>query len=310
MRVLHLSDPHLMAPGDVHHGAVDTLAATRRVLAACAELPTPDLVVVSGDVSDDGTVESYEAARDVIGGWARVRGARAVFAMGNHDQRATFRQVLGDGHLDAPAPRPSTPALPGATCPSTRSPGSGGRRVVTLDSSVPRAGYGRVDAAQLAWLREELRTPAPAGTVLVLHHPPLPPVTRLHTALQLQDPAPLGEVVAASDVLVVLAGHYHHPMSGIFGGRLVVVAPAIANRTDTGCPGAPSAPCAAAGPPWSTSAPSRGRSPPCTWSRHPTTARRSSPTGGGGRADRPARRPRTPRVAAAVTGDRAGRPRR
>jgi len=40
-------------------------------------------------------------------------------------------------------------------------------------------------------------------------------------------------VLAGSDVRVILSGHYHHAMSGVFAGRPVVVAPGVANRTDT-----------------------------------------------------------------------------
>ncbi|WP_258724877.1 metallophosphoesterase [Cellulomonas sp. NS3] len=256
LRILHLSDTHLSAPGVLHHGAVDTLEATRRVLAACAVLPAPDVVVVSGDVSDDGSPESYAAARDVVGGWAHARGARVVLAAGNHDQRDPFRAVLGDGHLgdgragdgragEASAAGDEAAAPGGATAEGTAAEGSaageridavswvGAHRLVTLDSSVPGAGYGRLDAAQLDRLREELRTPAPGGTVLVVHHPPLPPVTRLHHVLRLRGLDGLAAALAGSDVRVVLSGHYHHATTGMFAGRPVVVAPGVANRTDT-----------------------------------------------------------------------------
>ncbi|MGH3613252.1 MAG: metallophosphoesterase family protein [Pseudonocardia sp.] len=43
-----------------------------------------------------------------------------------------------------------------------------------LDSTVPGRAYGEVRPDQLAWLRAELTEPAPAGTVLALHHPALP----------------------------------------------------------------------------------------------------------------------------------------
>ncbi|MFS0701404.1 metallophosphoesterase [Cellulomonas sp. 179-A 4D5 NHS] len=251
LRILHLSDTHLSAPGVLHHGAVDTLEATRRVLDACAVLPPPDVVVVSGDVSDDGSVESYEAARDVVGGWAHARGARVVLAAGNHDQRGPFRRVLGDGHLgdgrvgDGRAGAAGVVATAGATTAGATTAGATtgdpvdgvswvrGHRLLTLDSSVPGAGYGTLDAAQLDRLREELRTPAPGGTVLVVHHPPLPPVTRLHHVLRLRGLDELAAALAGSDVRVVLAGHYHHATTGLFAGRPVVVAPGVANRTDT-----------------------------------------------------------------------------
>jgi 3',5'-cyclic AMP phosphodiesterase CpdA len=48
-----------------------------------------------------------------------------------------------------------------------------GYRFVTLDSLVPGQGYGWISRAQLDWLRGALAAPAPRGTVLVVHHPPI-----------------------------------------------------------------------------------------------------------------------------------------
>ncbi|MFC7403726.1 metallophosphoesterase [Georgenia alba] len=235
VRILHLSDTHFLAEG--RHNGVDTLAATERVLAACSELEPPDVVVVSGDVSEDGTPESYELARSVIGSWAHGVGAPAIFAVGNHDRRAPFRAVLGDGHLasfsdihgDAEEVRHG---------PRTDAPVDGvsihdGLRVVTLDTSVPGAGRGELAPASLAWLREVLAEPAPRGTVIVLHHPPLHPATRLHEAIRLRRPEALVEAVTGTDVRVMLAGHYHHAMTGVLSGIPVVVTPGVTNRTET-----------------------------------------------------------------------------
>lgn len=250
LRILHLSDTHLLAAG-LHHGRVDTLAATRRVLEACAALPSPDLVVVSGDVSDDGTVASYEAARAVVGGWARDRGAAMILTVGNHDDRTAFRAALGDGHLGSepdagqdamsatsvPAVLdvPVVPAVPAVdpVQPVDAVSWLGGWRLVTLDTSVPGAGHGELEEDQLAWLRGVLAAPAPRGTVLVLHHPPLAPATRLHVLLRLRGTESLAATLAGSDVRVILSGHYHHAVSGVFAGRPAVVAPGVANRTET-----------------------------------------------------------------------------
>ncbi|MBG0741464.1 metallophosphoesterase, partial [Paeniglutamicibacter antarcticus] len=99
LKILHLSDTHLNGGGTLHSGVVDTVANLRGVLAKLAHLDQLDLLVVSGDVSDDGSAESYELTRTLLLDFARVRGAAVVLAMGNHDQRETFRQVLGSGHL-------------------------------------------------------------------------------------------------------------------------------------------------------------------------------------------------------------------
>jgi 3',5'-cyclic AMP phosphodiesterase CpdA len=213
LRILHLSDTHLYGDGRLHYGIVDTLAALDRVLARAASLTAVDVVVASGDLSDDGTAASYRALKGTLEPWAAERGAALVYAMGNHDLPEAFEEVLGARE----------------TVVEVR-----GFRIVTVDTSVPGAGYGRVDGAELERLRTVLAEPSENGTVVVLHHPPVPPTTVLFEPLRFVDPDPLIEVCAAADVRLILAGHYHHGLVTQAGatGIPVVVAPAVANTTD------------------------------------------------------------------------------
>lgn len=213
LRILHLSDTHLYGDGRLHYGLVDTLAALDRVLVRAGEAGAIDLIAASGDLSDDGSAASYRLLRDRLEPWAAARGAAIAYAMGNHDLPDAFEDVLG--------PRETVQEV-------------GGFRVVTVDTTVARAGYGRIGAERLERLRAVLTEPRVNGTVVVLHHPPVPPTTHLFDTLRLVDPQPLLDVCSASDVRLILAGHYHHALVTEAGTRgiPVVVAPAVANTTD------------------------------------------------------------------------------
>nr|WP_281373068.1 metallophosphoesterase [Kineococcus aurantiacus] len=207
-----MSDTHLLAGGALHGGLVDTTAALGHVLESLHRVGPLDAVVVSGDVSDDGTVASYETVRDLVGPFARAHGAVPVFAMGNHDLPEGFTRVLG---------------------PTRSVHDVDGFRFVVLDSSVPGMGYGSLGAEQLDWLRSVLATPAPRGSAVVVHHSPVPAPTVLHEGLKLQDPGGLLAALEGSDVRVVLSGHYHHPAAQtLASGLTLLVAPAVANRAD------------------------------------------------------------------------------
>jgi 3',5'-cyclic AMP phosphodiesterase CpdA len=236
LRVLHLSDTHLTGDGSLHQGTVDTTAALDALLGRLDTVEGVGLVVVSGDLSEDGTTESYAVFLDRVGGWATRHGAALVTVPGNHDQREGFRQVLANGHVLGEGGRPLMHTLEyhPPTVPVWGQSLVAGRRVVTVDTSVPGAGYGSVSEETLDRLRAALAedTGAQHGTVVVLHHPPLPAPTALHEALRLQDPAALGDVLRGTDVRVVLAGHYHHHFAGSIGGVPVLVAPGVANDTD------------------------------------------------------------------------------
>ncbi|NUU06080.1 metallophosphoesterase [Leifsonia sp. C5G2] len=213
LRILHLSDTHLYGDGRLHYGIVDTLAGLDRVLARAGSLAEVDVVAASGDLSDDGSADSYRRLKGTIEPWAAERGAAVVYAMGNHDLRDGFEEVLGARE----------------TVTTVR-----GFRIVTVDTSVPGAGYGSVDGSQLDRLRDVLATPAEHGTIVVLHHPPVAPTTLLFQTLRFVEPEPLLDVCSAGDVRVILAGHYHHGLVTEAGpsGIPVVVAPAVANTTD------------------------------------------------------------------------------
>ncbi|WP_144714809.1 metallophosphoesterase [Curtobacterium pusillum] len=239
LRVLHLSDTHLTGDGALHQGSVDTTAALESVLDRFDGVPGIGLVVLSGDVSEDGSRESYAAVLERVGGWAGRHGAALVAVPGNHDLREGFRQVLANGHVLGEGGRPlaHTMEYHPPTVPVWGQSLVAGRRIVTIDTSVPGAGYGEIAEASLERLRTALAEDhAPHGTVLVLHHPPLPAPTALHDALKLRNPGDLADVIRGSDVRVVLAGHYHHYFAGSLAGVAVLVAPGVANDTDVAGP--------------------------------------------------------------------------
>ncbi|MEV8182629.1 metallophosphoesterase [Specibacter sp. NPDC078692] len=245
LRILHLSDTHLMDAGVLHQGTVDTVAAYSFTLESFANAGPLDLVVLSGDVSDDGSPASYRTLRSLTGDFAARHGAVAIYAMGNHDQRAGFREVLGNGHPDSGSGSSNSGssnsgALSGvelaAQAPIVGISHVAGYRIITVDSSVPGRTHGYVDDEQLAWLRTEMATSYGHGTVVVIHHPPVEPVTALHHGIELMNAGQLAEALAGTDTVAILSGHYHHHLSDVLAAgssRIpVVVTSGIVNSND------------------------------------------------------------------------------
>jgi 3',5'-cyclic AMP phosphodiesterase CpdA len=112
----------------------------------------------------------------------------------------------------------------------------GGLRLIALDSTVPGWHHGDLDAAQLSWLRAELAEPAPRGTILALHHPPLPSHIPFFDILELRDQRGLADAIAGTDVRAILAGHLHYSTSGTFAGVPVSVAAASCYTMDLARP--------------------------------------------------------------------------
>ncbi|WP_270352441.1 phosphodiesterase [Microbacterium testaceum] len=221
--ILHLSDTHLLGGDRLLGDRFDTARHLRRTLAAAeATGVRPDAVVFTGDLTDLGEPEAYRALRDAVEPWAARLGAPVVWVAGNHDERPALRAHL----LDSPATEE----------PVTGVHDLGGLRLIALDSTVPGWHHGDLDAAQLEWLRAELAEPAPLGTILALHHPPLPTHIPFFDILELRDQAGLAEAIAGSDVRAILAGHLHYSTSGTFAGVPVSVASASCYTMDLARP--------------------------------------------------------------------------
>lgn len=234
-RILHLSDTHIPATGTDEDG-VDAVAVLDGLLHDLRHVVDIDLVIVTGDVADDGSVSGVQAVRDRIGAFAAARGVPHIYTTGNHDDRANFASVLGSGHLGADG---------GDICDPLQAHRDrraavsiiNGLRVITLDTLVPGSVHGEVDDAQLSWLEMLLLERAPAGTVVAFHHPPIhirsSPILK---SVGLRDPDRLAAVIRGTDVRAVLCGHYHLQVSGQLGGTPVWVTPGVITRIDFTAP--------------------------------------------------------------------------
>ncbi|MFB2555003.1 phosphodiesterase [Herbiconiux liangxiaofengii] len=221
--IIHISDTHFLADEKPLYGAVDTDATLTQALRQLeASGIRPELLVFTGDIADLGEEDAYRRIRGIVEPAAERMGAKVLWVMGNHDDRSRMRTEL----LDEQA----------ATEPVVASIRLGGLRVVALDSSVPGYHHGELSADQLDWLRDELATPASEGTIVALHHPPIPTTIPLMPILELQRQDELAAVIQGSDVRAVLGGHLHYSTTSMFAGVPVSVAAATCYTMDMAAP--------------------------------------------------------------------------
>ncbi|WP_270409387.1 phosphodiesterase [Microbacterium maritypicum] len=223
--LIHVSDPHFLAGGvrlggryDVEENFARTLEAIRTVH------PHPTAIVVTGDLADLGEPDAYRRLRAAVEPVAEALRAPVIWVAGNHDERPALREGLLD----------LTP---------TEEPVTGvwnldGLRLIALDTSVPGWHYGDLDDGQLAWLAEVLAEPAPHGTLLAMHHPPIPSHLPLFDILELRHQDELADIVRGSDVRGILAGHLHYSSHGLFAGVPVSVASATCYTMNVARPSA------------------------------------------------------------------------
>lgn len=221
--LLHISDTHLRAGDSRLFDLVDGTRALARALEVIeATGVKPDAVVFTGDIADLGETSAYADLKALVEPFADRIGARVLWVMGNHDERGSFRRaLLGE------APELS---------PIDRVDELSGLRVVTLDSTVPGHHHGEVTDSQLEWLAAELATPAPLGTILAMHHPPIPSVLPLAASVELRDQRRLAAVLRGTDVRAIIAGHLHYSTFATFAGIQVSVASSTCYAQDLTVP--------------------------------------------------------------------------
>jgi 3',5'-cyclic AMP phosphodiesterase CpdA len=216
--IVQVSDTHLLDDG-LLYGTVDPVANLTATLELVDSSGTPpDVVLFSGDLADAGGTQAYRRFRAAITPFLAGWGATAVYLPGNHDRREALREeLLGTASSGEPI---------------NQVVWADGLRVVAIDSTVPGAAHGELTDGTLSWLADVLSVPAPWATVLAVHHPPIPGPIEVMNEIGLREPARLAEVLAGTDVAMVLAGHAHQSSAGIVAGIPVWVGTATAYQMD------------------------------------------------------------------------------
>ncbi|MFE1596194.1 phosphodiesterase [Nocardia sp. NPDC058705] len=182
------------------------------VMGYLADLPRrPDVILVTGDITDSGTPEQYAQAR-----LALQTDLPLYLLPGNHDDRANFRTAL----LGEPA----------TTTPINSVHTIGALTVIMLDSSIPGQPAGLLGEDTFDWLRATLAE-LPDGPILVaLHHPPKRVFSPVVDVIALADPGRLAAVVAGDPRIVgILTGHAHAPIATTFAGKPMITCPSTAS---------------------------------------------------------------------------------
>jgi len=200
MKLIQITDLHLRQRGELVCG----LDPAANLEAAVADInrhhADADLVVITGDLSDDGSAASYQLLAETIG--PLVPPSRLL--LGNHDDRSAFSSVF-----------PDAPAEDGFVQSVLDTDAA---RLVFLDTLDAGVVAGRLCARRLAWLDSRLAE-APNPALVFMHHPPfdigMPPLD----GCKLADPQAFGDVLHRhGNVRHIFAGHIHRLCSGTWNG--------------------------------------------------------------------------------------------
>ncbi|PKL98168.1 MAG: 3',5'-cyclic-AMP phosphodiesterase [Gammaproteobacteria bacterium HGW-Gammaproteobacteria-9] len=183
--LVQLTDSHLFAEADGKLLGMNTCDSLERVIElAIDEQPRIDLVLATGDLSQDGSVASYQRFRRLA---ERIE-APARWCPGNHDELAAMREASRGSALMEPVLE------------------IGGWRVVMLDTLVAGSVYGMLRSDQLDLLDQALSEASAHHHLICLHHHPVSIGSRWMDTIGLRNPDALDR---HSNVRALLWGHIH-----------------------------------------------------------------------------------------------------
>ena len=217
MLIAQISDLHFHLEGP----HIDLIRPAERLEAAVQALnrlsTPPDLVLVTGDLTEKGLPEEYEGAGALLAGlhmpWLPIPG--------NHDDADNMRAAFPEMRClrwGAPFMHYVIDEFP--------------IRIVALDTVVPGETHGALCPDRLAWLTEALAAETEKPTLIMMHHPPLDTGLRCmdqHALLEGRDV--FAELIGQySNIERVVCGHMHRHISGRLAGTVVNVCPGVAHQ--------------------------------------------------------------------------------
>ena len=210
--ILQITDTHIVRDGALVSGKLDTAAALARLIIRIQsirhQMGTIDAVLISGDLSDDGSPESYDRFKTLLA----PLNLPLLVIPGNHDARAPMReafvdQFAQDGPLDWVT----------QVCDL---------KIIGLDTLVEGSGKGTLSAQSLAFLKTALTQDKDTPTLITLHHPPF------QSGINFMDDIGLTNRDAFRDVvfghmgqLRIICGHIHSMMVMDVAGHIAISAP-------------------------------------------------------------------------------------
>lgn len=186
----------------------------RAALARVFETPNvPDLLVLSGDLTDHGDPESFEKIAALL---SEVP-CPILPLVGNHDTREELLRAF--------------PACPQADGFVHYVVERGGLAIVCLDTLEPGRHGGAFCAARRDWLRARLDELPDRPVLIFMHHPPVV------SGIDWMDPAPDADWIALfaqsiagheDHIVAIHCGHLHRPLATRFRGIPLGVTPSVA----------------------------------------------------------------------------------
>ena len=205
LRIVQISDIHLTTFPNQDLYGVDTGSSLSKAISDIQNLqPAADLIVVTGDITEDGSVISYQRFAEYM----ETLHCPVYVLPGNHDLAANMTDAFEASTIITYKQNIETH----------------GWHLLLLDSHVAGEEFGQLTTAQLKQLEQSIQTAGSAPILVALHH--TPGKVCPSSGCQLHHPDALLDLLAkAPTVKAVIAGHTHNDSDQLVNDVRVLTCP-------------------------------------------------------------------------------------
>ncbi len=190
LNIVQLTDLHLFSDPKEQLLGVNTEESFLAVLdLALQSHEKPDLMILSGDLTQDGSEEAYNRLQ----GYLSQLDFPCYCLPGNHDNPVLMQSILNRGNIQ--------------TSPHIQ---NNGWQIICLDSKLAGSEGGHLSDQELKKLSKSLADHPNLPTLIAFHHPPLPIDCPWLDTMTLDNPKALFEITNQHpQVKGLLLGHVH-----------------------------------------------------------------------------------------------------
>ncbi len=205
MLIAHISDLHIVEAGKQTYNIAPMAENLSRCIEHINQLqPRPDLVLVTGDICNNGSVEQTEHAASIL----RSFDIPYYLVPGNHDRRENIWKCFGGG---------ACPARSGDFINYVIDDFD--KCLIGLDTTWPGNPGGQFCPERASWLDEQLAATNGRPTIIFMHHPPVKCGVLETDEDGFDGVELLKDIVSRHDNIErILCGHIHLPVSAQWCG--------------------------------------------------------------------------------------------
>lgn len=217
MLLAQMTDLHIKDKGKLAYNRVDTAKHVKNTIQHINNfIPQIDAVIISGDLTDNGTMAEYEYTKSLL----NQLNMPYYLVPGNHDQRKNLYDsfhssgyFMSDQYIHY-----SIDNFP--------------LRLIGLDTLVEQEPHGYLPQSSLNWLDKQLNEQPQKPTLIFMHHPPFKTGIEHMDVQNLINAEEFTKLIDKHNcVKQVACGHVHRAIQTVINSTIYSIAPNAAHAT-------------------------------------------------------------------------------